>query len=700
MKPVALTLVWLLALFGPQAAMSAPIEVRTGDHDGFTRVVFYLLKGERLRVTANSGRILVRRTEAGGFDTSGIFDRITRARVSSATASDRSMELRLACDCAILREFDQGGVKVIDIGQGSTGQKAANQLSFGTAVASDSPDASRHLMGLERSARSLTFPDRSDPTQVAGETVRDPMPHRPGDGDIESPAATPISHNKLLDELRSDLMARLTDATNRGLLVPESLPNDRHAGESGISATPLDRAILPQPEHSTETDEAAARCGDPVHNPLLHFDSDVNFRDVLAEKRSEVTDDLEDSDTSRKALARVYANFGFGIEAISVLDTLRHPDREAAALRQLAAIVDGEPMTGNEELLKSLACDPSFGVWSAIAGNGIATLDEGTFSDLMSGLAILARPLRNALYERLRAELLASGKTDRLAQLSRMMEQRAAGSDQTVTSPARDAHAPSPGVPQHMASTSEPGPLAADIEGELQSGANPDLQKIELLDSYALQERGTEEASRLTYLAMLARARRGDLRQVIEDLPKAMEFYDSFGSADVISPIVAAALETAEAGQSLWFISALQTIFADNPDAEISALLNREAAQLGMPGLTAASGGHAQEQATDRLAGLPLKTTQHETGSIPPSLDNVASDQPNSDTARMPTRVSEPQPVGEGTRAPSRAEGPGRVSTTVATGLELADTSLGLREGIANRLRSRVPDPPQAAPRP
>ncbi|SDH32687.1 hypothetical protein [Alloyangia pacifica] len=103
----------------PCAVVAQTIEVRSGEHAGFTRLVLDLPAGVGWQGKVAAERIYRIELDSAGFDFAldGVFRRIGGERLSEVTALDggRGLELRLACDCIVDASQHDGRMAVLDI---------------------------------------------------------------------------------------------------------------------------------------------------------------------------------------------------------------------------------------------------------------------------------------------------------------------------------------------------------------------------------------------------------------------------------------------------------------------------------------------------------------------------------------------------------------------------------------------------------
>ncbi len=114
MKPIiAIIFLYVSAV----SAAAADIKIRSGEHETFTRFVFYLPEGVSVDARSEGNRIRISATpRRSNFDTTGIFARNPKSRLTNAISSDQGqLDLQLKCDCTI-RTFKAGSqVFVLDV---------------------------------------------------------------------------------------------------------------------------------------------------------------------------------------------------------------------------------------------------------------------------------------------------------------------------------------------------------------------------------------------------------------------------------------------------------------------------------------------------------------------------------------------------------------------------------------------------------
>lgn len=104
----------MLAFFdGLAAAQGLP--VRSGEHDGFTRLVAPIGPDRDWQIVRDEAGVAIRFSpDAPEFDVSRVFDLIGRTRLTAIRSED-GLYLSLACPCTVSVERYQGNLAVIDI---------------------------------------------------------------------------------------------------------------------------------------------------------------------------------------------------------------------------------------------------------------------------------------------------------------------------------------------------------------------------------------------------------------------------------------------------------------------------------------------------------------------------------------------------------------------------------------------------------
>ena len=111
-------MMWLmrvLLLVGGTTAQAQSVDIRSGDHDRFTRLVLTIPNGTDWQVRQSStGYQLGLENTALEFNVGDIFDRITRSRLADVSGSAGQLNLALSCACHLDVFLFQPDMLVLD----------------------------------------------------------------------------------------------------------------------------------------------------------------------------------------------------------------------------------------------------------------------------------------------------------------------------------------------------------------------------------------------------------------------------------------------------------------------------------------------------------------------------------------------------------------------------------------------------------
>ncbi|WP_323782448.1 hypothetical protein [Leisingera sp.] len=381
------------ALLTAGTVQAQTIVTRSGEHNGFTRLVMRLPDGAGWSL-AQSGTTATVNLDApeAVFDTSRVFDLIPRTRLKSLAQNGPGQPLRmqLGCACTVTSYVQENGYLVLDIRDGGKPEtqpqysaegsilpltpRAAQtgyRFSFSQSAAADA------RMALELAA---AVAGRADPAQsVRPQDTEDaPQPsaaeQQEEAGDLAllldrnrvpvqtetviSKAASGLPETGMLFNMEETeraaavkdseqrLLQQIGRAANQGLLNVAA--NGFPSGDRAVGLDPLgpaDRPLNPLDHISVtsaidrETGLMAAladgsgkaeHCLQDRRVAVYAWGNESPFADQLAPLRSALVREFDDvNPASVFALARMYLYFGFGAEARSILTILPPEDQDA-----------------------------------------------------------------------------------------------------------------------------------------------------------------------------------------------------------------------------------------------------------------------------------------------------------------------------------------------------------------------------------
>ena len=405
----------VLLICAATAAQSQTLQVRSGEHGDFTRLVIGIAPGTEWELRAGSdafGRVIHFPGKSYSYDTSTLFDRIGTDRIAGLRpdAQTGDLGLQLSCACEV-KAFVLANMLVLDI----TDPDPEARL----AQAEKSPGAAPARFDA---MRDLGFPDplggrslgvlpleRIDPRNTRSEASADSAPQ----DRIESLD---------LSGIESDIAEQLAQAATRGILDvsetlgarPETLetsasthddPQDE--GFVTINAQPL--RTQGEAPHSTVKDGRILLSGDTcIRDEYLALEDWADgrpFETQLRELRRGLVGEFDQSDSGVAArLARFYLHFGMGPEARTLLSLSDVPHRDV--LEALADVL-GEGEDTAETFSGQTHCDGPAALWSLLSLQDHRDDREINADAVLRGFDTLPEPLQPYLAKRLVDQLMA-----------------------------------------------------------------------------------------------------------------------------------------------------------------------------------------------------------------------------------------------------------------------------------------------------
>jgi hypothetical protein len=405
----------LLATASASAAQEGGL-IRSGEHDGFSRIVMTIEPTTEwaLETAADRATVFFPGRELA-FRTDGLFVRMPRTRILGvrpvAGPRGTTVEVELGCDCRVSTRFVGARYLAVDVhdrnrpvpgheagipaGRAPDPAAAEAAEAAGPTIAPDglrSPDAlataERILVeqiaraadqGVIELAEAAGAPGVSFADAVTRPEPAQPEPEPPAlpAADAEPPAAAdPPAGLPLQDEQIAAITVYDRDGPRRGATqepVPEEcLDDDRLDIDRWSDGSPLHRQL-------------------PRLQGLLVGEFDRPDPVVVAD------------------IARLYIRFGFGAEAALMLESFDAAAEDAALLYDLARAVEGLPPAPGGPLAAAAPCPGRHGLWIAIAGARPPFRDADHFATVEAAFAELPPDLRDMLGPGLVTRLLDAG---------------------------------------------------------------------------------------------------------------------------------------------------------------------------------------------------------------------------------------------------------------------------------------------------
>ncbi len=400
----------ILFLFWPLIASADVINVRSGEHATFSRLVFSIPSQTEWSVSPVEGGYQLSFTGAeDGFSLDEVFERIPKTRLSNiAQVAPNTLELTVPCICHLDSFLWRSDRLVIDVIDGvdrtiNTEQKAATDLlqselptPLRLATTPQLPDLATFANGLSLAATPINSPV----------SARTPLP----------PDAVPSD----ISETERELLLGVSRAASQGFLEASVdalnlIQRENTPVLDETQSTPDLPTIIPAPTfNSPGIDVATAldsslegvravlenatteNCLDEGDFALEDWGNGKSFHEQVAELSEALAGEFgEEPSNAELELARLYVHFGFGAEALAALSISTSTSPSRQALTEMALLIDS--YTAPFHLLKAQqGCGTAGELWAFLAGpEAPASVDQK--NQIIQAFFTLPLPMRNEI---------------------------------------------------------------------------------------------------------------------------------------------------------------------------------------------------------------------------------------------------------------------------------------------------------------
>lgn len=519
--------VLLLAICWGGLAAAGPVTVTSGEHDGFTRLVFDFGAPVDWRVGRSSdGYEMAITGAAPAYDLRGIFQLIGRSRLAAIWPDPQNGNLRIgiACACHALPFEFRPGIVVIDLRDGPPPKGSSFELALagGAAPALSAPAAIRPRARPE----SLSKP--FDWLAMTLEGARHPA--------VASPILQ-VDDATQLQPLRDVLMQQLARGAAQG--VVEMAHPTQIAGRSDLPDFPSAQvrisggpplAIGPANSLRPELGAKGEACIAADRLNIETWGSEAPVSVQWGPAMAGLTGEFDRPAPEAVASATRFLLFlGFGAEAQQMLEAFAQDDQDARLWRTLGQILDGEPIVSSV-LADQTACDGPAAMWSLLAQSPVTLGTIVNSPAIRLAFSALPLHLRRHLGPPLAERLLALGDTEsaRAVQDAILRAGGDAGGEVALMQAdlASETGDPATAEAHIRGLIDQPGPETAEAIAalvELRAGqALPvDPDTVPALEASLAERAGTDAAPRFRRALTLAHAASGDLAGAFNALPES-----------------------------------------------------------------------------------------------------------------------------------------------------------------------------------
>lgn len=407
MKTCLLTLV--AYLFFSSQILAREIEVRSGEHDTFTRMVLNIPAGTKwaLTQTGKLAELTVKLPDIK-FDTSQVFSRISRTRLLgvSQKKSGEALELEFGCECTVAGFTQSGTLLVIDIQDPEHLTNTAHSIfdAAPTLRFSNVAPTETHNPNLSWKVNPETPSMIEEPVEfkkLDGASVVDLSTQNTLENvnaselrllsQIDRAAAQGLLHRNMQIS-RNDSAATVETAGNE----PQSNNTDtkRPLQVSMTAITSMDRDFAKPDEQDLQTIDQTS-CLSTEHVALSKWGNGLPFGTQIGYRRSELFGEFDSVNPQAVTdLARNQLFFGFGAEAKETLDLFAVENLTHDVLTALAEILDNGQILTQNPFKKQKTCNSDVALWAYLADPDFSPTEETNSAAVLTAFTRLPDHLR------------------------------------------------------------------------------------------------------------------------------------------------------------------------------------------------------------------------------------------------------------------------------------------------------------------
>ncbi len=527
-----------LCLCGPAVAQA--VRVTSGEHDGFTRLVFdYGQPVDWQLGRSPDGYELSLPKQSPQYDLTNAFALIGKSRLAAIWVAPETGELHigLACACHAMPFEFRPGIIVVDLKDGPPPAGSSFELALDGSAADPLSPPSRLRPKRRPGSQTATEPPSSsgayDWTADAYSALRTSAPPTAATPESAPPAILPPDPG--LQPLRDTLVHQMARGAAQGVVEmagadtqQTDLPKTRYPsaqiriGEAPTSVNKADRSV------QGDLGATGATCVSAAQLDISAWgDESLPMIDQLAASRLGLSGEFDKPDPEAVARAVRFQLFlGFGAEARQTLTAFDLPQSDAAIWRALSYLIDDgrDPET---TFKGQAACAGPSALWALLGDTDLAKGDPVDKGSVRLAFAALPLHLRRLIGPGLAERLLALGDEDsaRAVRDSIIRAPGEPGSAITLMEAEIDLHGGNAPASEHKADEviSDPGQnhpeaLVALTEARIAQKLPVEATVALSLQALVSEHAGTSLEPRLQDALILAQAASGDFLSAFDGL--------------------------------------------------------------------------------------------------------------------------------------------------------------------------------------
>lgn len=539
----------LILALAPSEVLSQKINVRSGAHEGFTRLVLDVPSSNSwtLQPTTNGAKLIVENHDEG-FDTSRVFDKIDNTYLTIIQSNASELNLQFSCVC-VANAFNANSTMIaIDISELAADPASKSPPvythNFTNRIFSEykSPLSSTiRLMptfrAFKRHQKRKSYAAVDDSQVFIIESLRDQEAVNNGtrleDGQITLKKYFTESMIKALFMSRSSNI-RNGHSEGKKLKLQRDTEGTAHSKideKSHYSKNSSNIQItLPINISSQNKRIEEIKCLNPDLLNFQNWDAKVDMIALVANINRHIYSESGNIDLEQVwRLAQAYLTYGFGTEAKDIISISNDLTQEDYALLSVADIIENRPEKYNRFPNALENCDDDFLLWRILSASNNHILTKEEIDSTLMALSKLPVQLRKIVGPQLSQRFLTAGNHEASAAVLRIIGQR----DETK-SPATQLEAAKLDMKKGQIklaenklleiiginSTQSAIALAHLVKFLIDRGDEVDGRTGSLIGAFSTELRGDPIADDLNRVHILALAKSGDFSEAFDVLAK------------------------------------------------------------------------------------------------------------------------------------------------------------------------------------
>ncbi|WP_298851759.1 hypothetical protein [uncultured Ruegeria sp.] len=324
------------------AATSEDVTVRSGEHDGYTRLVFNVPPDtDWVLAQRKNGAQLTIALDEVTFRTGSVFGRLTTNRLASVLQKQPgdALEMEFGCECVASAFLYRNSMIVLDIGPGTFLPSRLEDIP--------PPQVGKPAMGTPRfEVTGLDLPLLT----MKQQGIKGQLSTRLLQG----------ADRKLLD-------LKLSPVGPRSTILPDTTPVPSGLESNIRLTTVLDdlQNVLNAELQQFGTELA---CISTAELDFTSWSGESPFTEQVAALRAGLYKEFDTLDDEKALkLAKLYAFHGFGAEALGVMSLLKIRPKDTKRIAAIARIVDEQPALSSNPFSDLQRCDSDAALWAVLS---------------------------------------------------------------------------------------------------------------------------------------------------------------------------------------------------------------------------------------------------------------------------------------------------------------------------------------------